>query len=322
MKKNIPLRIILHFRAAFFLLIALNSSCQIISAQDLEKKITYLGADYSLEKFLLIKKEEMVKLKNDVSSLPCKLNFKYRNTKYYNVAYRSSEKETDEIVYYLEIFYKKIYSLYFDSEPNFSFRVVIFKNESETSKCTETPQGLYGVYFPYGTDFKSNTLFTYAYSGPGTIWHETMHGFLDANINERLPDWFNEGLASLYEFTKIQNGEIIVGYTNWRQPTLQNAVKNQQFIPLKELFTMQSQRTSIALSEFRFLFLYLNKKNALYSFCKKFLNEIFPKYYSDNRELSNKSIELFQQAIGLTLPEIETEMKELILSVDKDSELQ
>ena len=39
----------------------------------------------------------------------------------------------------------------------------------------------------------------------------------------RIPDWFNEGLASLYEQSSTRNGHI-VGLTNWRLAGLQEAI--------------------------------------------------------------------------------------------------
>jgi hypothetical protein len=57
-------------------------------------------------------------------------------------------------------------------------------------------------------------------TGGGTLVHEIVHPFIEANF-PNCPPWMNEGLGSLYE----QSGEIdghIHGYPNWRLPGLRN----------------------------------------------------------------------------------------------------
>ncbi len=60
-------------------------------------------------------------------------------------------------------------------------------------------------------------------TGGGTLVHEIVHPFIEANF-PNCPPWLNEGLGSLYE----QSGEVqgrIHGFTNWRLHGLQADIK-------------------------------------------------------------------------------------------------
>src|SRR5262249_23917311 len=60
-------------------------------------------------------------------------------------------------------------------------------------------------------------------TGGGTLVHEIVHPFVATNFPD-CPDWFNEGLASLYEQSDEREGHI-VGLTNWRLAGLQEAIR-------------------------------------------------------------------------------------------------
>lgn len=281
-----------------------------------DSTIKYLGEEFSENEYKELKTEELNKFKKDIKNLSCSIKFEYHNSKYFSIAYHSKKKQMLEILNYMEIFYKNIYPKFFDTDPNFSFRIVIFKSQEEFQKCTKSPEGLYGFYYPYSNSPQSNTFYTFSDSGYGTYWHEIMHGFIDANTDIKPPDWFNEGLASFYEKTPYMNGKINEGYTNWRHPILKNSIKEKSFIPLKELISKYKDRSEIALSESRFLFLYIWKKKSIEVFAKKYLEEILPNYKDD--VLTVKTIELLEMVTGLSIEKIEQEMQSLILELDSD----
>ena len=51
------------------------------------------------------------------------------------------------------------------------------------------------------------------------------------------PAWFNEGLASLYEASGEQNGNIR-GHPNWRLPALQKAIRARRVPPFSEMMAL------------------------------------------------------------------------------------
>jgi hypothetical protein len=111
-------------------------------------------------------------------------------------------------------------------------------------------------------------------TGGGTLVHEIVHPFIEANF-PNCPPWLNEGLGSLYE----QSGEVkghIHGYTNWRLPGLQNAIKAGQAPAFKTLmgfdarsFYNDDKGTNYAQS--RYLCYYLQQKGLLVKFYREFV---------------------------------------------------
>ncbi len=67
-------------------------------------------------------------------------------------------------------------------------------------------------------------------TGSGTLIHEVVHAYLRENLGA-CPVWFNEGLASLYECSSFEGGEIH-GRPNRRLPRLQEAIRTKAALPL------------------------------------------------------------------------------------------
>ncbi len=87
------------------------------------------------------------------------------------------------------------------------------------------------------------------------------------------PDWFNEGLASLYEQCSL-NGEEIRGLENWRLPALQEAIRDERLRPLGELIEDQKfyddELVGMNYAQARYLLFYLQEKRLLKDFYKRF----------------------------------------------------
>jgi len=110
-------------------------------------------------------------------------------------------------------------------------------------------------------------------TGGGTLVHEIVHPFVEANF-PTCPSWLNEGLGSLYE----QSGEVdghIHGYTNWRLPGLQAAIKSRKVPSFKTLtaldakgFYNEDRGTNYA--QARYLCYYLQQRGLLIKFYREF----------------------------------------------------
>lgn len=110
-------------------------------------------------------------------------------------------------------------------------------------------------------------------TGGGTLVHEIVHPFIEANFPS-CPPWFNEGLGSLYEQCGDRGGRIM-GFTNWRLPGLQKAIK-QRRVPS---FAWLTSRTTTQFydhdpgtnyGQSRYLVYYLQEKGLLRRFYKAF----------------------------------------------------
>lgn len=110
-------------------------------------------------------------------------------------------------------------------------------------------------------------------TGGGTLVHEIVHPFMEANF-PACPPWLNEGLGSLYEQCGDAGGHIR-GYTNWRLPGLQRAIRAKQVPSFKDLTAMDSnafynEDKGVNYAQARYLCYYLQEKKLLVKFYRDF----------------------------------------------------
>ena len=169
---------------------------------------------------------------------------------------------------------KTLKNEYFEKDPTDLITIYLFKDEASYKKYTkqlfdEEPSTPYGYYSP--TD---KALIMNISTGGGTLVHEIVHPFVAANF-PKCPAWFNEGLGSLYEQSGAKDGRI-VGYTNWRLPALQKALKAAT-VPSFEKFCATTDNDFYTkdrgtnYGQARYLCYYLQEKGLLQNFYKAFL---------------------------------------------------
>jgi len=111
-------------------------------------------------------------------------------------------------------------------------------------------------------------------TGGGTLIHELTHALIEYDF-PAVPDWLNEGLASLYEQCNSEawkRGEL-AGDENWRLPALQKAIADRQLRPLRELITRDDFRgaqETLNYAQARYFCMYMQKRNVLIHFYASF----------------------------------------------------
>ena len=168
----------------------------------------------------------------------------------------------------------KLKKAYFKQDPRQILDIWLFKDEtSYKTNCKrlfgKTPDTPYG-YFSQA----DGALVMNISTGGGTLVHEIVHPFVAANFPD-CPAWFNEGLGSLYEQCGEVDGEIH-GYTNWRLPRLQEAIRKGKLTSFDALchttdsdFYEKDRGTNYA--QARYLCYYLQQKGLLKSYYRRFL---------------------------------------------------
>jgi hypothetical protein len=169
---------------------------------------------------------------------------------------------------------------YFSQDPNQILDVWLFKNKRSYDANTlrmfgEKPSTPYGYYS--STD---GALVMNIATGGGTLVHEIVHPFIEANFPE-CPAWFNEGLGSLYEQSNSREGRII-GLTNWRLAGLQRAIARDEvpsFGTLCSTTTQQFYRADPGTNyaQARYLCYFLQERGLL----KKFYHEFVAHHKTD-----------------------------------------
>ncbi len=170
---------------------------------------------------------------------------------------------------------EKLKQDYFAKDPEEILDIWLFKDSASYERNAfalfgEKPSTPYGYYSPTHKSLIMNIS-----TGGGTLVHEIVHPFIEANF-PACPPWLNEGLGSLYE----QCGEVdghIHGYTNWRLPGLQKAIKAGSIPSFKTLMSMDrntfygdAKGTNYAQS--RYLCFYLQQRGLLRRFYHRFLS--------------------------------------------------
>ncbi len=275
------------------------------------RKVHYLGKLYPSKAFQKIKSRELSLLVKRLKK-KYRLKFKMRHSKYFNIAYTCSDKRMNRLQHYLEQFFSQIYPKYFIYEPTAPWNVVYFNTKGQFVKKTHT--NAYGYYSP-----SDKTFYTYSRSGHGTLWHEMIHAFMDSNLDVEPHEWFNEGLASFYEMAFLIKGRVSEGYTNWRMPFLQKAIRTDKFTPLKRFLKDMEMQEDFGYAEARFFFYYLWVHRKMIPFVRGYLYRLAPKY--QGTELNQKVVELLKKLSGKSIERINEEYLHLAKRVKKNHKL-
>lgn len=164
---------------------------------------------------------------------------------------------------------------YFDADPDAPVTVLVFRGEESYNRYCERlfdERGIsiYGYYKP-----KLRTLVLNLGTGQGTLLHELTHALVDFDFPD-IPDWFNEGLASLHEQSRFRAGDdgpAIEGLVNWRLKGLQEVARAGQLGSLARLlespyFRGRGEGTNYA--QARYFCLYMQQRGVLQDFYRTF----------------------------------------------------
>lgn len=160
---------------------------------------------------------------------------------------------------------------FFDASPKKVLDVWLYPDRSTyedgvkalTGEAPDTP---YGFYSP-----PHEALFMNISTGGGTLVHEIVHPFVEADFPDA-PAWINEGLGSLFEQSGERDGHII-GYTNWRLPGLQKAIRRHDVPTFESLCKTTSRQfygddRGTNYAQARYLFYYMQEHGLLTGYYK------------------------------------------------------
>jgi hypothetical protein len=162
---------------------------------------------------------------------------------------------------------------FFTKDPNEILDIWLFRDAASYQKNTmllfgEQPSTPYGYY-----SSSHKALIMNIETGGGTLVHEIVHPFIEANF-PTCPPWLNEGLGSLYEQSGEVNGHIH-GFTNWRLPGLQAAIRAGTVPSFRSLTSLDARAfydedKGTNYSQSRYLCYYLQEKGLLIKFYHEF----------------------------------------------------
>ena len=157
-----------------------------------------------------------------------------------------------------------LWASYFKKQPDKAITVLLFNGQQSYRlwarrlfNDTKPP------YFGYYTNH-NRTLIMDISTGTGTLIHELTHALIVYDFPD-VPDWFNEGLASLHEGCRVGTNEII-GMLNWRLPILKKAIKEKRLRTIPELLADQDfygKHVDENYAQARYLMMYAQKLGLL-----------------------------------------------------------
>jgi hypothetical protein len=162
---------------------------------------------------------------------------------------------------------------FFTKDPKEILDIWLFKDSASYNRHARDlfgrePTTPYGYYSPAHKALVMNIE-----TGGGTLVHEIVHPFVEANF-PGCPPWLNEGLGSLYEQSGEEDGHI-VGYTNWRLPGLQRAIRRGGLTSFQKLLAMDGRAfydddRGTNYAQARYLCYYLQERGLLTRFYREF----------------------------------------------------
>jgi hypothetical protein len=165
---------------------------------------------------------------------------------------------------------------YFKTTPTEPILILLFESEEPYRRLAKEWCGDENVphfgYFRHDRIMLMNVA-----TGTGTLVHELTHALIAPDL-PHVPDWFNEGLASLYEQSQFTTDGGIKGLKNWRLPALQNAIREKKLRPLSELMAdddfYSEELTGLNYAQARYVLMYLQEKGTLQTFYKSLREHI------------------------------------------------
>ncbi len=163
---------------------------------------------------------------------------------------------------------------FFARDPEKTLDIWLFKDKESYEKHTkeifgDTPTTPYGYY-----SSRHGALVMNIATGGGTLVHEIVHPFMAANFPD-CPAWFNEGIGSLYEQSGERDGHI-VGFTNWRLPGLQDAIRADKTLSFEKLTALDDDAfygdgAGLHYAQARYLCYYLQERGLLRKYYAQFV---------------------------------------------------
>lgn len=198
---------------------------------------------------------------------------------------------------------------FFPQRPDKLIEVWLFRNEKSFRAGAkkyfgDAPDTPFGYYSPEHSAMIMNA------NGLGTLSHELVHPYMEKNF-PNVPSWFNEGLASLYEYPGEHKGHII-GHVNWRLPELKKEIKDKTLPSLSKLLHTTTDEFYDAgwdaYAQARYLCYYLQEAGKLHAF--------YDKFHADTKDESGQAA--LEAVLGEDLETFEPKWRAWVLAIGKD----
>jgi hypothetical protein len=162
---------------------------------------------------------------------------------------------------------------YFDTPPFEPITIILLSSDDAYQSCAKRLDGgtreAFAGYYERG----ERRIVINAATGEGTIAHELTHALAQFDFPE-MPEWFDEGLASLHEEGRFsEDRRHITGVPNWRGQFLARALQNSTLRSVESLISqkrLRQDQQAVDYAHVRYLCLFLQDRGLLAPFYRKF----------------------------------------------------
>ena len=167
---------------------------------------------------------------------------------------------------------RALQTCYFDRQPTEPVTILIFSNDRVYRKHARMLDGrAHASYSGYYQRDDRRIVMNIA-TGYGTLAHELTHALAHFDCPQ-LPQWFDEGFASLHEECRVsKDGLKLDGRSNWRLAYLLPALKTGRLPSLDSLMsrqTIRGENEAVLYAQSRYFCLYLQQRGLLAHFYRK-----------------------------------------------------
>jgi hypothetical protein len=162
---------------------------------------------------------------------------------------------------------------FFDRAPDQPVTIVLLSGDDAYERCAFALEGRRRAAYAGYYERKERRLLVNLDTGEGTLAHELTHALAHVDFPE-MPEWFDEGLASLFEEARFSEDRLhITGRGNWRSRDLLPALRDGTLRPLEALISearVRTDRQALDYAHSRYFCLYLQQRGVLEAFYRKF----------------------------------------------------
>lgn len=204
---------------------------------------------------------------------------------------------------------------YFDREPDQPITIIALSSQDRYQQVAfDLDRRKVGSYYGYFQSDQMRIILNLT-TGSGTLAHELTHALAEIDF-PNMPEWFDEGLASMHEqceFSETENQ--LLGSSNWRVQILLSALDREQLPPLKTLvqqIRIGKEREALTYAHARYFCLYLQEKRLLSPFYRKLRT---------NAETDQTGLQTLQQVLNVTdLSEMDPDFQKWLIGFRRKSD--
>ena len=166
---------------------------------------------------------------------------------------------------------------YFRRKPNAPIAILLFADNASYREFSQEFDGqrrdAYSGYY----ERADRRIMVNVQTGNGTLAHELTHALAHFDFPD-MPEWFDEGLASLHEQAEFSpDGERLLGVVNWRRYHLLYALRTGRLRSIAALIAAERIREgheAIDYAHARYFCMFLQSRNRLIDYYRTFRDNV------------------------------------------------